>query len=361
MTRSEFLFKVIDIICHPGQNYRRYPGIVQEEPFVYDETRPHACTAEYFYDPKLADSGAKMPVVLNIHGGGFVKGDKKHRKSLCKRFASHGYFTMNINYGLGPKDPYPAGVIDCMNALNHLVKTAEKFNIDLNRVCVTGDSAGAYMATYIVAMAANPALCEKIGAPKCIVKPALLVSFCGPYDLIAALSLTKLPFKLVWDIGRCYLGKDFGLKKDFSNLQDYKFIEEIGPIGFVNSDWCPSFLAMSEKDIFCKGQGEILEGKLKEAGVEVETFASHKFMENHCFHMDMYKKISKECFKKAFEFMDSHLKAEAPVEAQPAAEVSAPVEDVQETADEQPTFDVEPAVAEEPVVADVAATEETEE
>lgn len=330
MTRSEFLFKVIDLMCHPGQNYRRYPGIVQEKAFVYDEARPHACTAEYFYDPKLVESGEKMPVVLNVHGGGFVKGDKKHRKSLCKRFANHGYFTMNINYGLGPKDPYPAGAIDCMNALNYLKKTAEKFNIDLNRVCVTGDSAGAYMATYLVAMAANPDLRATIGAPDCEVKPAALVSFCGPYDLVAALELTKLPFNLVWDIGRCYLGKDFGLKKDFSNLNDYKFLKEIGPTNWVNSDWCPSFLVMSDKDIFCKGQGEILEQKLKDCGVYVETFSSHKFLENHCFHMDMFKKISKECFKKAFVFMEERVKnggtekimeAEAPVEA--AEEVAA--------------------------------------
>lgn len=308
MTRSEFLFAAIDVLFHPMQNYRRYPDIICEEEFVYDETYPNSCTAEFYYHKDLINGEKKMPVVLNIHGGGFVKGDKKHRKSLCKRFANHGYFTMNINYALSPGQTFPVALQNCMSALNYLVKAAEKYNIDLEKVCVTGDSAGAYYATQLVAMANDNEMRERIGAAECLVKPALLVSFCGPYDLLASLELTKLPFNLVWDIGRCYLGEEFGLKKDFSNIKDFDFLKEICPTNYVNSNWCPSFLAMSKKDFFCKGQGEILEGKLKEAGVPVVTFSSLKFMDNHCFHMDMYKKVSKECFKKAFEFMDSHLK-----------------------------------------------------
>lgn len=311
MTRSEFLFVIIDIMCHPSQNYRRYKGIVKSEEFVYDEKRPHACTAEYYYDPELIKSGKKLPVVLNVHGGGFVKGDKKHRHSLCKRFAKHGYFVMNINYALGPKEPFPQPVIDGANALNYLEKTAEQYNIDLGRVCVTGDSAGAYMATYMEAMATNKALCEKIGAPEIKIKPAVLLSFCGPYDLMSCITDVKLPFHIVWDIGRCYIGKDFGLKKDLSNINDYKYLHEIAPSDFVNSDWCPSFLVMAEQDIFCKGQGDILEQKLKDNGVEVAAFRSTKIWDNHCFHMDMYKKISKECFRQAFDFLDAHLKTEA--------------------------------------------------
>lgn len=329
MTRSEFLFVLIDIAFHPFQNYRRYKGMVRTEEFVYDENRPNACTAEYYYDPELLKSGKKLPVVLNIHGGGFVAGDKKHRRSLCKRYAKHGYFVMNINYALGPKEPFPLGVIDCANALNFLEKTAEEYPIDLSRVCVTGDSAGAYMATYLVAMTHSQELRESIGAPDIKVTPALLVSFCGPYDLIASVTKVKLPFHMVWDIGRCYLGKDLGLKKDLSNMETYPMLKEICPSNYVNSEWCPSFLVMAEKDIFCKGQGEILFDLLQENKVETVTFKSHKFMDNHCFHMDMYKKISKNCFKEAFAFMDAHLKGNSEVVAEPevtTAEVAATAE-----------------------------------
>lgn len=308
MTRSEFLFAAIDVLFHPSQNYRRYPNIVREDDFAYDETKPDDCRAEFYYDPALIEKKAKLPVVVNIHGGGFVKGDKCHRRSLSKRFASHGYFTMNINYTLSPKAYFPTALFEVITALNYLKNVEEKYNLDLSKVCITGDSAGAYLATHLVAVANSEELANTIGAPELIVKPSLLVSFCGPYDLAAALELAKLPFNLVWDMGKCYLGPEFPLKKDFSNIKDYKYLNELSPANYVNEKWCPSFLVMSDKDVFCKGHGDILKQKLLDNNVEVETFSSTKFIDNHCFHMNMFTKVSKECFKKVFEFMDKHLK-----------------------------------------------------
>lgn len=311
MTRSEFLFVLIDILCNPLQNYRRYKGITMEKDvFVYDENYPEECVGQIYYDPKLVGEGKPLlPVVINVHGGGFVKGDMRYRKSLSKRFASHGYFTININYRLSPKYQFPEALKDCAKALNYVEVLAKKYNIDVNKVCVTGDSAGAHYATQMVAMSANPELVEKIGAPEIKVKPAVLASFCGPYDLVKSISLTKLPFNMVWDIGRCYMDNEsFKLKKDFSNIDGYPNLECASPINWVNDKWCPSFLAMSKKDIFCKGQGELLKEKLDACGVENETFSSEKFIDNHCFHLNFWTKISKECFRKAFAFIDARLK-----------------------------------------------------
>lgn len=308
MTRSEILFAGIDVLFHPSQNYRRYPHITKEKDFAYDPSCPDDCRAEFYYDPSLIAAKQKMPVVVNIHGGGFVKGDKKHRSSLCKRFASHGYFTMNVNHTLSPKKSFPTAIHDIINALNYLKNVEEKYNLDLTKVCLTGDSSGAYYATQAVSLANDENQRKTLNAPEFLVKPALLVSFCGPYDLFAALSMTKLPFNLVWDMGNCVLGADFGLKKDFSNAKDYPFIKEVSPTNFVNSNWCPTFLVMSQRDIFCKGHGEILAQKLSDNGVEVKTYSSTSLIDNHCFHMNMFTKTSKECFRQVFEFMDAHLK-----------------------------------------------------
>lgn len=315
MTRSELLFAFIDVAFDPLQNYRRYKGMAKEkENFVYDPEFPDECAGEAYYDPELIGEGKPLlPVVLNIHGGGFVKGDMRHRRSLCKRYAKHGYFAANINYRLSPKHKFPAAIIDCAKALNYLTALSAKYNIDLSRVCVTGDSSGAYYATQLVALDANPDLRARLGAPEIVVHPALLVSFCGPYDLPASISLTRLPFHLVWDIGRCYLDTDdFKLKKDFSNLSEYPDIPSVSPINWTNEKWPPTFLTMSEKDFFCKGQGELLNEKLVKSGIETRTFSSTKFFDNHCFHFNFWTKISKDCFRQVFEFMDSHLKPASP-------------------------------------------------
>jgi acetyl esterase/lipase len=312
MTRSEFLFLAIDKLCYPSQNYRRYKDVTREKNIVYDSRYPNDCTAEIYYDPKLVGTDKpKLPVVLNIHGGGFVKGDKSYRKSLCSRYAHHGYFVFNINNRVSPKYKFPDACIDCIHAINFLSELAGKYNIDLDKVCMTGDSSGAYFATQTVSLYASDEQRERIGAPAFTVKPALLVSFCGPYDLVKSISLTKLPFHVVWDIGRCYLDTPpFRLKKDFTNLGDYENLDCLSPINWVNRNWCPSFLVMSPKDVFCKGQGELLKAKLDVCGVENAVFSSTKFVDNHCFHLNFWTKISKSCFKAMFEFMDKHLKIE---------------------------------------------------
>jgi acetyl esterase/lipase len=307
MTRSEFLFHVIDKALHHIQNYRRFKNIIKEPEFVYDENNPDDCTAEFFYDTELMKT-KKLPVLINIHGGGFVKGDKKHRASVSGVYADKGFFVLNVNYRLSPKSRFPAGVQDCVKALNYLLTVKDKYNIDLDKVVLTGDSAGAYYATMLVAVAHDETLRNAIKCDEVKIKPACLLSCCGVYDLVASITLTKVPFNLVWDMGHCLLDNDtFKLKRDFSNMNEYEHIKDISPINWVNENWCPSFLVMSKQDVFCKGQGELLEQKLKDANVPVDTYKSEKFLDNHCFHLDMYKAISRECFEKIFAFLEKTL------------------------------------------------------
>ena len=235
----------------------------------------------------------------------------RYRKSLCKRYASHGYFVFNINYRLSPKYKFPSANIDCANAMNYLLVLAEKYNIDLNRVCVTGDSAGAHFASQIVAMYSDEKLCKAIGAPEIKVKPKVFLGFCGIYDIIQCINGVKVPFHIVWDTVRCYFKEDnFSLNKDFSNLNEIENLEYASPMNWVNDKWCPTFLAISGIDIFCKGQGELLKQKLDEYGVENDVIIANKSLDNHCYHFNYWTKSSKDCFKKAFEFLDKVLNAD---------------------------------------------------
>lgn len=297
MTSSQVLFKIIDVFCHPGQNYKKFPGITVEKDIPYGEHKSNS--GDIYYDKKFGDE--KYPVMLHIHGGGFVAGDKKHRKSLSSYYASKGWFVYNINYRLSPEHVFPEPIIDGVNALNKLLELEEKYNLDLSRVVVTGDSAGAYMASYLVCLMTTPALTEKIGAPEIKVPITGLMSFCGPYDLPKCMEY-PLPFGLTRDIAKCLFG--FDLDKKMSNYKEYKYIEEASPANFVNEKWPPTFLAMAGKDFFCKGQGEALEERLKELNVPVLSYRTEKFMDNHCFHLEFFKKHSKRCFAIANEFLD---------------------------------------------------------
>jgi acetyl esterase/lipase len=230
-----------------------------------------------------------------------VAGDKKHRRSISSYFADKGWFVFNINYRLSPYYAFPSPNIDCMKALNYLKQMEEKYNLDLDKVVVTGDSAGAYFAAYLVAASNNQKLRNTLEIPDPEVKIAGFMGFCGPYDIALSLE-SKLPFGLTRDIAGCFLG--FEIKSDFSNLKEFPYYDQLSPINFVDKNWRPSFIAYAEKDIFCKGQGEYLKQQLEKLNIPVFSHNSMKLMDNHCYHLDMFKAISKDCLIEAVKFLD---------------------------------------------------------
>lgn len=340
MNLAETLFKIIDVICYPMQNYISIDGVEGERNLVYGDDPMHK------YDLYWKKTDALMPILVNIHGGGFVMGDKDCRDSISEMFADRGYIVVNANYRLAPKHPFPANILDTVNLLNKLpALLSERFpNADFSRVVVTGDSAGAYTAATACAAYTSAEYREKLGLPEITnVKLAGFIGFCGPYDLPASLQ-SGLPFSILNSIGGSYL--NFKFEKGFTNLEDYPFLKEISPANFVNANWPKTMLTYAEKDVFCKGQGQILYKKLKECGVPVIERHSTKFMDNHCYHFNFWTAVSKEAMKAAFEFLDEIR------DNVPETPAFAPVAEEEETA----PVEAEIAVAvEEPV--EVAATE----
>ena len=86
------------------------------------------------------------PVVLMIHGGGWVAGTKDETVLGILPYLQMGFAVVNVEYRLGKISPAPAAVEDCLCALHWLGRNAKKYNFDLNKVIVTGGSAGGHLA-----------------------------------------------------------------------------------------------------------------------------------------------------------------------------------------------------------------------
>lgn len=297
MNRAEFVFKAIDVLFHPFQNYINKEGVKCEKDIVYN-SEYERCKCDVYYKEGAQEP---MPVVLNVHGGGFVKGDKKHRKSIAHLYADRGWFVVNINYRLSPEWAFPALPYDVITALNFLKVLAEKYPLNLDKVVLTGDSAGAYAATYCVAAAYDEELTKKVGLPTAEIKPAGLISYCGIYDLVSSLKL-KIPFGMVRCIGEGYT--HFKFNEDYSNKEEYEFFNEISPSTYVNEKWPPCVITLSEKDLFCKGQGEFLCENIRKAGVPLVEKHSTKFIDNHCYHFNFWTKTSKDTMSAVYQYLD---------------------------------------------------------
>jgi len=109
---------------------------------------PHARNKLDYYRSKAPKPA---PVVLYIHGGGFVGGDKRRGlgDTLIDRFLESGIHYVSINYRLRDEAPIQEILRDTARAVQFLRYDAERFGIDKRRIAVFGSSAGAGAALWL--------------------------------------------------------------------------------------------------------------------------------------------------------------------------------------------------------------------
>ena len=275
MSIATTIFKAIDVLFDHPQNKRRknyykdVDFIVEKDISYHDD---EACRLDTYF---VKNDVGRYPVMFYIHGGGFVAGDKHHRRAVSEWFAVQGYFVVNVNYGLCPEYKFPAPLQHLIYALNWIKNNAEKYNLDLDKIVIAGDSAGAYYSTAVISVVNHKEIQEKIGVTTDIAFKGALLN-CGIYDIGTALG-GKLPLNM----GAVIL-KDFA-DIDVKDIDTYEYLDLCTTVELVNEKFPPAFITYAEKDIFCKGQSERLMAKLEENGVYHEEYHSTKFASNHCF------------------------------------------------------------------------------
>lgn len=93
------------------------------------------------------DAVADAPVLVWMHGGGYVLGQAKQDDALCRRFARVlGAVVVSVDYRLAPDHPYPAALDDCTDA----VEMARRLDgVDPDRLAIGGASAGGGLAAQL--------------------------------------------------------------------------------------------------------------------------------------------------------------------------------------------------------------------
>jgi len=152
---------------YPGQDRS---GSEQRADLRYGEHARHRLDV---YRPQGQGEGP-FPVLVFLHGGGFVRGDKAERENLGRYFARHGIVTMLPNYRLAPESQWPAGAEDAAAALAWCRAHTAEHGGDPARIFLGGESAGAVHA-------ATAALVRRFGASGAGIAGAILAS--GVYNV----------------------------------------------------------------------------------------------------------------------------------------------------------------------------------
>lgn len=297
-TIIKIYYKVINLLFNPLHEHKKFKGITTDSDILYNPECPEKCTADMVYK---GDKSELRPLFINIHGGGFVSGDKHLRRHFSQEMAERGYMVYNLNYRLAGPVKYPIPLHDCQDAINFLPKLKEEYNFDPNRIILSGDSAGAFFATQLYAAYFDEAYRERLGLKPFEVDFATLVSFCGPYDPLRILKKPS-PFGVNKKTFHMYTGVK--LKHKCKNMNEFEYANEHTLLDYVRPDWKEFFLTYAEQDYFCKGSGEAMCKKLNELGVKYEEFHSTKLLDQHCYHLILFSKIAKRCLDKIDAFIE---------------------------------------------------------
>ncbi len=127
-----------DAKCERGATLPRGVTAVTDVPYGDDKAE----TLDFYYP----DGGENLPLIVDIHGGGLVYGNKELNKRFCYALALRGFCVANINYGLAPEYAFVEQVRQTCKAVAFAQKNAPHTEKKGLRTVIVGDSAGALLA-----------------------------------------------------------------------------------------------------------------------------------------------------------------------------------------------------------------------
>lgn len=246
------------------------------------ENVPYGSHERQTLDFYQAKSGQPTPLIFSMHSGGWMNGDKKEIWSVDNWLAA-GISVVSINYRFipdaaasGATPPVKVCLNDAARALQFVKSRAKEWNIDPDRICVSGASAGGFMALWLAFHSdlADAANADPIAHESTRVRCAVVYN---PQTSLDPLQLRQ------WVSNYDY-GHHAFLLPSFQSFLDQRekllpWIKEFSPYELVSTSVPPIYLSYSTapepkgavKDPpHSANQGVGLAEKLKKIGVDFE-------------------------------------------------------------------------------------------
>jgi acetyl esterase/lipase len=196
------------------------------------------------------DKTTPVPVVINMHGGGWSGGFKEEQGGFNMYF-NRGYAVVNVEYRLRGEALAPACVEDVRGALHYVLNHAQEWNIDVNKVIFQGGSAGGHLAMmggYLQNNRIYDNDCVQYPNP---IKIMAVIDKYGPCDFTQLMTYSSL---IAWT------GERFS---------DVNFVNSLAPITYVDANTPPTYIIHGDADpTIPYNQSVTLYAALQNAGVK---------------------------------------------------------------------------------------------
>ncbi|MCC6402604.1 MAG: alpha/beta hydrolase [Fimbriimonadaceae bacterium] len=207
------------------------------------------------YRPQEATAGSRLPVVVVVHGGAWMSGNKKDMAPICEAFAKEGIAAATVQYRLAPAHRWPSMIDDCQTAVRFLRDHAETYGLDPARMGACGASAGGHLSLLLGMLETrDPAVESKTSS-----KVSCVVNLFGPTDLSQ-----DYPKSLADSLCKAVLGKPYA--------EAGEEIKDFSPVSHVSAGSAPVFTIHGTADpLVPVVQVDRLDEVLKKAGIEHEV------------------------------------------------------------------------------------------
>lgn len=269
--RSFWLLALLTVVLVMGTQVQGAPpvpeGVIWETGLEYSNPAGESLPLN-LARPKTG--AGPFPAILCIHGGGFRAGKRDSYDALCLKLADHGYVAATMTYRLAPKHQFPAAVHDTKAAVRWLRANAGKYQINPDKIGVTGGSAGGHLAQFLAVTANVPQFEGTGGNPEQSSAVTCVVNVYGPSDF------TKSYGKSVdaHEVLPLWFGGDLETKRNL-HIQ-------ASPLYWVTPNAAPTLCIHGTEDKYVAHEQAVwLVDKLKAATVDAELLtlegAGHGF------------------------------------------------------------------------------------
>ena len=149
-------------------------GVTRTVHQITADPRGHEIAVYHYAKPRADGSKtAPTPAIMHMHGGGMIAGSPTIMDAgVIEHVLATDIPFFSVDYRLAPEHPHPAALEDCYAALLWLREHASKFNVDVSRIAVAGESAGGGLSASVALLARKNALSPPI-AKQILVYPML--------------------------------------------------------------------------------------------------------------------------------------------------------------------------------------------
>ncbi len=148
-------------------------------PYINDGEKGHLL--DIYYPEGTTE---KLPVIIDIHGGGWMYGYKEINKYFCLRLAQKGFLVASINYRLAGDVLFDDQIKDIFSALKFLGEELPEHPADMNNIFLAGDSAGGHFACVTTAVNLNEDMQKDFGVEHIGYDFKAVSAICPAVDLI---------------------------------------------------------------------------------------------------------------------------------------------------------------------------------